>query len=131
MDSMKGKNDSGERSAIEDTAINRRLRLLRHTLKLTQVEFAKKILVSNGFIAGIELGKRKVNDRLIRLIKMTFGTSEDWLRTGEGPMFEKDKSSDYKIFEALEAFKKLNPLLQDLILEHLHKLLEYEENTKK
>jgi transcriptional regulator with XRE-family HTH domain len=127
---MKGKKSSGERPAIEDTAINRRLRLLRHSLKLTQIEFAQKILVSSGFVAGIELGKRKVNDRLIRLIKITFGTNEDWLRTGEGPMFEKDKSPDYKIFEALEAFKKLSPLLQDLILEHLHKLLEYEKTIK-
>ncbi|MDR1970819.1 MAG: helix-turn-helix domain-containing protein [Treponema sp.] len=128
---MKGKKASNERPVIEDPAINRRITLLRHSLNLTQIEFAKKILISNGFIAGIELGKRKINDRLLRLIKITFGVNENWLRTGEGSMFEKDKTPDYKISDVLETFKKLSPSLQDLILEHLHKLLEYEKTIKK
>jgi transcriptional regulator with XRE-family HTH domain len=128
---MRVKKDSGERPVIEDTSVNERVTLLRHSLKLTQIEFAKKILISNGFIAGIELGKRKVNDRLIRLIKITFGVNENWLRTGEGPMFEKEKTLDYKVSDALEVFKKLSPSLQDLILEHLYKLLEYEQTVKK
>jgi transcriptional regulator with XRE-family HTH domain len=128
---MRTKKDSRERPAIEDTSVNRRISLLRHSLKLTQVEFAQKILISNGFIAGIELGKRKVNDRLIRLIKITFGVNETWLRTGEGPLFEREKTPDYKISDALELFKKLSPALQDIVLEHLHKLLEYEQGAGK
>jgi transcriptional regulator with XRE-family HTH domain len=128
---MRGKKVSNKRPAIEDISVNRRITLLRHSLKLTQIEFAKKILISNGFIAGIELGKRKVNDRLIRLIKITFGVNENWLGTGEGPMFEKEKTPDYKISGALEVFKKLSPPLQDLILEHLYKLLEYEQSIEK
>jgi transcriptional regulator with XRE-family HTH domain len=128
---MRVKKDSHERPVIEDIAVNRRITLLRHSLKLTQIEFAKKILISNGFIAGIELGKRKVNDRLIRLIKITFGADEHWLKTGEGPMLEQDRTPDYKISDALALFKKLSPPLQDLILEHLYKLLEYEQTIKK
>jgi transcriptional regulator with XRE-family HTH domain len=124
---MRVKKGADERPVIEDASVNGRITLLRHSLKLTQIEFAKKILISNGFIAGIELGKRKVNDRLIRLIKITFGVNESWLRTGEGPMFEKEKTPDYKVSDALEVFKKLSPPLQDLILEHLYKLLEYEQ----
>jgi transcriptional regulator with XRE-family HTH domain len=127
---MKGKKAAGERPVIEDPVINRRITLLRHSLNLTQIEFAKKILISNGFIAGIELGKRKVNDRLLRLIKITFGVNENWLKTGEGPMFEKDRTADYKITDVQESFEKLSPFLQDLILEHLHKLLEYEKTVK-
>jgi transcriptional regulator with XRE-family HTH domain len=127
---MKGKKVSNEQPAIEDPAVNQRIALLRHSLNLTQVEFAKKILISNGFIAGIELGKRKVNDRLLRLIKITFGVNENWLKTGEGPMFEKDSPPDYKITDVQETFEKLSPPLQDLILEHLHKLLEYEKTIK-
>jgi hypothetical protein len=48
----------------------------------SQVEFAQKILISNGFMAQLELGQRKLNERLIRLIKTTFGVNEAWLRTG-------------------------------------------------
>jgi transcriptional regulator with XRE-family HTH domain len=128
---MKGKKASNEQPVIEDLAINRRIILLRHSLNLTQIEFAKKILISNGFIACIELGKRKVNARLLRLIKITFGVNENWLRTGEGPMFEKDSPPDYRITDVQETFEKLSPFLQDLILEHLHKLLEYEKIIKK
>jgi transcriptional regulator with XRE-family HTH domain len=127
---MRTKKEPYKRPIPEDTTVNGRITLLRHSLKLTQIEFAKKILISNGFIAGIELGKRKVNDRLIRLIKITFGVNETWLRTGEGPLFEKEKTPDYKISDALELFKKLSPPLQDIVLEHLNKLLAYEQSIK-
>jgi transcriptional regulator with XRE-family HTH domain len=112
------------------SAIGGRIALLRHSLNLTQVEFAEKILISNGMIASIELGKRKINERLLRLIKITFGANENWLRGGEGPMFQKDVPPDYKISEALEIFKKLSPFFQDMILEQLRKLLEYEAAGK-
>jgi transcriptional regulator with XRE-family HTH domain len=128
---MKDKKTVEKVSLIGDSAMGQRIVFLRHSLKLTQVEFAKKLLISNGMIAAIELGKRRVNDRLIRLIKITFGVNENWLRIGEGPMFEKEKTPDYKVSDALEVFKKLSPPLQDLILEHLYKLLEYEQTIKK
>ncbi|GHV71359.1 hypothetical protein AGMMS49928_22780 [Spirochaetia bacterium] len=99
---------------------------IRHALKLTQVEFAQKILISNGFMAQLELGQRKVNDRLIKLINTTFGVNEGWLRTGEGEIFRKDITPDYKMDEVEEIFKKLNPFFQDFILDQLRKLLEYE-----
>jgi transcriptional regulator with XRE-family HTH domain len=118
MQDMRVKKASSERPIIEDASVNGRIALLRHSLKLTQIEFAQKILISNGFIAGIELGKRKVNDRLIRLITITFGVNEKWLRLGEGPMFEKEKTPDYKVSDALEVFKKLSPPLQDLVTDN-------------
>ncbi|MDR1142905.1 MAG: helix-turn-helix domain-containing protein [Spirochaetaceae bacterium] len=128
---MKDKKTAKKASLTGDSVMGQRIVLLRHALKLTQVEFSKKIMISNGMIAAIELGKRKVNDRLLRLIKITFGANEHWLRTGEGPMLEQDRTPDYKISEALEAFQKLSPPLQDLVLEHLYKLLEYEQSVKK
>jgi transcriptional regulator with XRE-family HTH domain len=118
-------------SAGKTSAIGGRIVLLRHSLKLTQVEFAEKILISNGMIASIELGKRKINERLLRLIKITFGADENWLRSGEGPMFQKDIPSDYKISEALEIFRKLSPFFRDMVLEQLRRLLEYEAEGRK
>ncbi|GHT95880.1 hypothetical protein FACS1894141_5270 [Spirochaetia bacterium] len=115
----------------EEDSINQRIATLRHTLNLTQAEFAKKILISNSFMAALELGLRTVNDRLIRLIKTTFGVNEAWLRTGAGEMFQKDVTPDYKITEAEEIFKKLNPFFQDFILDQLRKLLEYETKIAK
>jgi transcriptional regulator with XRE-family HTH domain len=128
---MKAHKAAKEAPVREASTIGHRVVLLRHSLKLTQVEFAKKILISNGMIASIELGKRKVNERLLRLINITFGVTENWLRTGEGPMLQKDMPPDYKISEVLEIFKKLSPFFQDMVLEQLRRLLEYESSIKK
>ncbi|GHT57516.1 hypothetical protein FACS1894109_09860 [Spirochaetia bacterium] len=115
-----------QRISPEEDSINQRIATLRHTLNLTQAEFAQKILISNSFMAALELGLRKVNDRLIKLINTTFGVNEGWLRTGEGEIFRKDMTPDYKMDEVEEIFKKLNPFFQDFILDQLRKLLEYE-----
>jgi transcriptional regulator with XRE-family HTH domain len=113
-----------------DISINQRIVLLRHNLKMTQKEFAQKICISTSFQASIEIEQKKVLDRHIKLIVSAFGVNEAWLRTGEGEMFEKDITPDYKITETVEIFKQLNPFFQDFILEQLHKLLEYEKTAK-
>jgi transcriptional regulator with XRE-family HTH domain len=113
---------------IKKLTINQRIKTLRKSLDLTQKEFAQKIYVSTSFQTLIELEKKKVLDRHIKLIVAAFGVSEAWLRTGEGEMFEKDITPDYKITETIGIFKQLNPFFQDFILEQLRKLLEYEKN---
>jgi transcriptional regulator with XRE-family HTH domain len=111
--------------------INQRIKILRKSLNLTQKEFAQKICVSTSFQTLTELEQKRVLDRHIKLIVTAFGVNEDWLRTGDGEMFEKDVTPDYKIVETVEIFKHLNPFFQDFILEQMHKLLEYEKNNNK
>ena len=98
-------------------------------MNLTQKEFANRIFVSTSFQTLIELEKKKVNDRIIKLIISAFGVNEAWLRTGEGEMFEKDVTPNHKISETIEIFRQLNPFFQDFILDQMHKLLKYEENN--
>ncbi|MDR2073230.1 MAG: helix-turn-helix transcriptional regulator [Spirochaetaceae bacterium] len=114
--------------AFNENSVNRRIAALRHALKLTQVEFAKQILISNGFIAAIEVGKRKANDRLLRLMGTTFGVSEEWLKTGAGDMFLKDTVPAYKFTEMEALYKILAPPLQDLVLDMVRKLAEYQKS---
>jgi transcriptional regulator with XRE-family HTH domain len=113
-----------------DISINKRIVMFRHKLKMTQKDFAKKICISTSFQASIEIEQKKVLDRHIKLIVSAFGVNEAWLRTGEGEMFEKDVTPDYKITETVELFKQLNPFFQDFIMDQLYKLLEYEKSTK-
>jgi transcriptional regulator with XRE-family HTH domain len=113
---------------LNEDSINRRIAALRHALKLTQVEFAEKILISNGFIAAIEVGKRRANNRLLRLMGTTFGVSEEWLKTGNGGMFLKDTAPAYKFAEVEELYKILDPPLQDLILGEIKTLVEYQRS---
>jgi transcriptional regulator with XRE-family HTH domain len=103
--------------------INERIVELRHALHMTQPVFAERICISKGYIASIELGNKKVNERIIRLISTGFGVNERWLKTGEGPMFDEDQ--DHKIEEILQIFKKLDPFFQDLFLHQLRQIYAY------
>ena len=120
-----------DQNSAKKTNVNQRIKILRKNLNLTQKEFAEKISVSTSFQTHIELEQKKVLDRHIKLIVSAFGVNEAWLRTGEGEMFEKDVTPDYKIAETVEIFKQLNPFFQDFILQQLNKLLEYEKNIEK
>jgi len=101
--------------------INERVKLLRNTLKMSQAEFAKAIFISNGYMADLELGNRKVNDRIIHLISLTFGISETWLKDGTGNMFF--TTSSEKLQRLTSLFNELPPKFQDYIMVQIEQLL--------
>lgn len=98
---------------------------LRRVLNLTQSVFAEKICISKGYIANIETGTKRVNDRIVRLIGTTFGVNERWLLSGEGPMFQ--SAENHKVSEIVRIFKELNPFFQDYFLNQLEQIYEYEK----
>ena len=120
-----------KQALAKNASVNQRVKILRKSLNLTQKEFAQKICVSTSFQTLTELGKKKVLDRHIKLIVTAFGVNEAWLRTGEGEMYEKDVTPDYKITDTVNIFKQLNPYFQDFILDQMQKLLEYEKKEGK
>lgn len=65
-----------------------RLKEIRKELNLTQAVFAEKIGSSQNVVANYEIGRRNPSASVINNICKTFGVNEDWLRTGEGEMFE-------------------------------------------
>ena len=99
----------------------KRIRLLRKTLEISQVEFAKAIKISNGYIAELECEHRRVNDRIAHLISLTFGVNENWLKTGEGEMFF--KTPDEKLQRMMNLFKELPPEFQDYMIKQTEALL--------
>lgn len=110
-------------------SVNQRIRQVRQELKLSQAKFAEKISISSGYLAGIEVEKRNVNDRLIRLVCITFHVSEDWLRTGEGEMFEEPTEPAYEL--AYATFKQLKPSFQKYVLDQINQLLEIQRTEEK
>lgn len=64
-----------------------RLKLLRHTLGLTQQKFADKLGIKGNTISQYESGRNAPIDAVISLICREFNVSEPWLRTGKGEMF--------------------------------------------
>ena len=63
------------------------MRELRKSLKLTQQEFGNKIGLSKASIGNIENGIINLTDRNVSLICSTYNVNENWLRNGEGEMF--------------------------------------------
>jgi len=113
-------------------AINRRIKELRKKLGLNQRDFCKMLALSEGYISGIEVNLRKVNDRIIKLIIAEFGVNEEWLRCGNGEMFIAEKS-DVKAARIASLFDDLPPHYQDVVLgtiELLRKAHEVERSRE-
>ena len=103
---------------------NERLAQTRKALKLTQREFAEKISVATGFIASMEIGDRKVNPRIMKLVSSIFNINLHWLETGNGDMFYADTERD--IEEIVSLYKKLNPFFKNFIITQMKQLLEFD-----
>ena len=72
----------------------RRMREIRDQLKISQIEFAKKLEVSNSFISEIEYGKTKPG--LLLFIRMAdiFKVNPTWLLLGQGKVFLNDSENN-------------------------------------
>ena len=68
--------------------MNERIKSLRKHLGYTQQEFADRIGLKRNTIAQYEIGRNEPIDAVILSICREFNVNENWLRTGEGEMFE-------------------------------------------
>lgn len=100
-------------------SIHERICEIRQALGLSQAKFAKDI--SSGYVVGLELGNRKVNDRMIKLICTQYNVNEAWLRDGTGEMFR--SASDSRLERIIALFHQLEPAFQDYVLEQTDRLL--------
>ena len=103
-------------------AMNQRLKEVRQALNMSQAKFAKALSMSNGYVAQIELGNTKVNDRIIKLLHFVLNANEEWLRTGKGEMFEEKPNTTLAL--AVSSFKELKPIYQEYVLKQIDQLLE-------
>ena len=101
--------------------INERIRHLRTTLQMSQEKFAKAIYISNGYAAELENNNRRVNDRIIHLISLTFGVNEVWLKHGTGNIFFTTPTEKLKRMTSL--FNELPPKFQDYVMLQIEQLL--------
>ena len=81
--------------------MDKRLKLVRKKLGLTQQEMADRLHIKRNTFANYELGRNAPIDAVVTLICKEFGINEVWLRTGEGGeenMFTKvDEDDRYSI----------------------------------
>lgn len=74
--------------------INERIKTLRSTLGMKQVDFANKINRTQAVFSKYESGAIAITDRTIADICREFNVNEQWLRAGEGPMFKQQDNLD-------------------------------------
>jgi transcriptional regulator with XRE-family HTH domain len=109
--------------------ISQRIKEIRKSMGLTQLDFANELKISQSHAGAMELGKRKVPERIMKMICFTYKINENWLKTGKGNMF--NNNYDYKLEEVIKNFNKLDSLLQDYVLKQIRLALEYQQQKDK
>lgn len=96
--------------------MNNRIKQLREALCVTQDVLGKAMGITKSGVSALEYGTRNVTDKHIRMLELVYNVNPDWLRTGEGNMFNEDVSEDYLI--RLQHDKHLSDL--DMHILHMY-----------
>lgn len=71
-----------------------RIKEVRKSARMTQVEFGEKLGVKGNTVTNYETGLRTPTDAVIRSICREFNVNEEWLRNGTGEMFQPITKND-------------------------------------
>ena len=126
--------------------MNTRIKKLRKALDLTQEAFGNRIGVKRNTVATYELGRNKPIDSVVSLICREFHVNEEWLRTGEGEMFQPEPRDmidelieQYHLpreYRSLtEKYLELTPAQQEAVVLYMRKvaaaLMEDDQDAEK
>lgn len=67
--------------------MDKRIKELRKALNMTQNDFGTRIGLTPNTVTNYETGRRVPSNQVIFSICREFNVNEDWLRTGNGDMF--------------------------------------------
>ena len=107
-----------------------RLKILRKSLDLTQGEFGEKIGMSDVAISHMESGRNAISDQNAKLISLTFGCREEWLKEGTGDMMDDESLLSERERRLLGLFRKLSPRAREMLIEYAEKLISDEETLR-
>lgn len=127
-----------------DISVGLRIKAIRDDKQMNQAEFGEPLAIKQGYLSNIEKGSRPATDKIIKLICLIYGVSEDWLRNGEGPMYSAEDSNtdrfrqaaagiemadDKRAMAALEVYWSLSPADKEVIWKMFDQI--YEKAHKK
>lgn len=112
---------------------NTRIKKLRKTLDLTQEAFASRIGVKRNTVATYEIGRNVPLDAVVANICREFHVNEEWLRTGNGEMFQPEPRDELdamieryglprEVRSMLEKFLELRPDEQEAVISYVKKV---------
>lgn len=67
--------------------MNERIKELRKALGLSGEKFGESLGLTKMAISNMENGRYNVTDQTIKFICLNYNVNENWLRTGDGSMF--------------------------------------------
>lgn len=126
--------------------MNNRIRQIRKELGLTLEKFGERLGVTKVAISNIENGNRNLTEQMIKSVCREFDVNEEWIRTGEGEMFEQLteqqklmkytalllKDSESAVASAIQTLIVTYEQLDDTSKNVLEKIaMQYIENLKK
>ena len=83
--------------------MNERIKQIRKEFGLSQLEFGKRIGISDAAVSKIESGKNTPSEPTIKTIAHEFRISYDWIVDGKGPMkLDERRSTDALIDSHME-----------------------------
>lgn len=105
------------------STLGSRLREARERKKLTQIEAAKILGISNGTLSGYERGYRDPDTTTLKKLANLYGVSIDWLSGNDFMTAESyaeyGSKDDQATREVIEAYNRLSPekkkIVEDLI----------------
>lgn len=71
--------------------MNERIREVRKNAGLSMLAFGERIGISSAAVSNIENKKNNVSNQTIKLISKEFGVREEWIISGEEPMYENNR----------------------------------------
>lgn len=101
--------------------MNTRIKEIRKSLNITQEEFGNQIGLTRSVISEMENATAPILDRTIFLICSKFNVNEEWLRNGNGEMFN---FTDKRFKEFFDIYNNLSKPLQDFLFSTALELLK-------
>jgi transcriptional regulator with XRE-family HTH domain len=109
-------------------SINERIREVRNATGLSQAKFSTRMAISSSYLADIELNNKPATERIIRLLSTEFNVDDNWLRTGEGTMFNAEM--DVQVAKIISLFKSLNQQFKGCALNQMEELADLHGQLK-
>lgn len=91
---------------------------VRKNEELNQSQFAEKLGLQRTIISLCESGKRAFSERTLKDIAAEFKVNLEWLRTGQGDMY--DEESEEVIITALKSEYNLDDIDIEIIQTYIH-----------
>ena len=97
--------------------MNERLKELRKEhLHLTLEKFAEPLGVNKSAVSRLESGVNNLTDQMILAICRTYNVNEEWLRNGNGPIFQELPEDDE--YGAAVADLSDDPFIKSIMVEY-------------